>query len=383
MIHKVSDFPSANSILLRFIKSLEKVYLTMSPLLNDTEHVTSLHLPPNEGCVLFAESSTSVKWLKTLACSLILVFSLLGNIAVILVVSKNRTMWTTTNILIANMAASDLLISVFAVPRELSEVFSGARRWLIDGIAGLILCKLVYFFQDISTAVSIQSLVVIAIDRYRGVCYPFRPPLITSKVRKVVIPMIWIIAMGLHGTYFYTVRVVRVQDNKSYCTFSWAPKFEERKTQEQYFVFISIFLIFIPLCVILTLYAFIVLELKKRNVIESGGGSELRRQRQREDATIVKKILSIVFLFVLCITPVTIIALLFYFVWDWTLPCGMDTLILAAKYVFYSNAALNPCVYFILNKKYRRGLRDFAKCSRSSQEYGNNISMNILLQNRI
>ncbi|XP_078344597.1 substance-P receptor-like [Oculina patagonica] len=354
----------------------------MSLLLNGTENGTSLPSIPSESCVLFAESSTPVKCLKTFAYSLILIFSLLGNLAVIVVVSKNERMWTTTNFLIANMAASDLLISGFAVPRELAEVFTGARRWLIDGLVGLILCKLVYFFQDISTAVSIQSLVVIAIDRYRGICYPFRPPLITSKVRKVLIAVIWIVAMGLHGTYFYTVRVVRALNNKSYCTFSWAPKFDERKTQEHYFVFISIFLIFLPLCVILTLYTLIILELKKRNVIE-GGVSELRRQRQREDMAVVKKILAIVFLFVLCITPITIMALLLYFVWDLSLPCGMEKLFLTAKYMFYSNAALNPCVYFILNKKYRCGLKDLAKCLRSSQENRNDFSMNTLSQNQI
>lgn len=333
----------------------------MSSLLNCTQNNTDPFLNISvENCELFAESSTSVKWLKTFAYSVILLFSLFGNLAMILIVWKNERMRTTTNLLIANMAASDLLISVFAVPRELTETFGGKRRWLIDGVLGLVSCKLVYVFQDISTAVSIQSLVIIAIDRYRGVVYPFHLPLITSKVCKAVIPIIWIIAVGLHSPYFYTLRLL-VQDNKSYCEFNWAPKFDNRETQEKYFVFISIILIFLPLCVILTLYTRIVLELKKRNNINSTV-SELRRQRQKEDIAIVKKILAIVFLFIVCIVPVTIMALLLYFVWNWTLPCGMDKLYVAAKYVFYSNASLNPCVYFTLNKKYRQGLKDLTRC---------------------
>ena len=352
----------------------------MCSYLNCTQNNTDPFLNISvENCELFAGSSTSVKWLKTFAYSVILLFSLFGNLAVILIVWKNERMRTTTNLLIANMASSDLLISVFAVPRELTEIFAGKRRWLIDGLMGLISCKLVYLFQDISTAVSIQSLVVIAIDRYRGVVQPFHPPLITSKVCKAIIPIIWIIAIGLHSTYFYTVRLVE-QDSKSYCTFSWAPKFEHRKTQERYFVFISIILIFLPLCVILTLYTCIVLELKKRNNINSGT-SELRRQRQKEDIAIVKKILAIVFLFIICITPVTILALL-YFVWNWTLPCGMDKLYVAAKYVFYSNASLNPCVYFLLNTKYRQGLRDLTKCLHSARERELEIiAMSMLPQN--
>ena len=210
-------------------------------LLNCTENQTSLNSIQVKNCELYPES-TSVKCIKALVYSLIMIISLCGNLAVIAIVLKNIRMWTTTNFLIANMAASDLLISVFAVPREFVFIFTGPRRWLLDGLTGLILCKLVYFFQDISTAVSIQSLVVIAIDRYRGVVFPFRPPLITTRVLKVLIPIIWIVAMCIHGPYFYTARLT-MQDNKAYCTFTWAPKFDPQRTQERYFIFISVFLI--------------------------------------------------------------------------------------------------------------------------------------------
>jgi len=305
-----------------------------------------------------------------------MLLSLLGNTAVIIIVSKNKRTRTTTNYLIVNMAASDLLISAFAVPRELTEIYTGPRGWLIDGLAGLILCKLVYVFQDISTAVSIQSLVVMAIDRYRGVVYPFRRPISRSKVCKVVIPVIWSVAIGVHGIYFYTVGLM-VQDNKTYCTFSWVLKLEERKTQENYFIFISVVLILLPSCVIFSLYALIVLELKKRQRAGSTA-SILRNQRRREDGEIMKKILCIVFLFILCITPVTITALLYYFVWDWNIPCGMDNLFHAAKFIFYSNASLNPCVYFALNGKYRKGLKDLLRRNRSLAENRNDLPMNVL-----
>jgi len=308
-----------------------------------------------------------------------MLFSLLGNSVVIIIVSKNKRMRTTTNYLIANMAASDLLISAFAVPRELTELYTGFRRWLIDGLAGLILCKLVYVFQDISTAVSIQSLVVMAIDRYHGVVYPFRPQISTSKVYKVAIPVIWTVAIGVHGVYFYTVRLM-VQDNKTYCTFSWVSKSEERQTQENYFIFISVFLILLPLCVIFSLYALLVLELKKRQRAGSSA-SALSNQRRREDGKIMKKILCIVFLFILCITPVTIAALLYYFVWDWNIPCGMDKLFQTAKLIFYSNTALNPCLYYALNNKYRKGLKDLFRRKRSYEDNRDELQMNVLQEN--
>ena len=346
-------------------------------LLNCSENFTGMNSTANQGCELFAVHSSSLKYLKTLVYAAIMLFSLLGNTSVIVIVLKNKRMRTTTNYLIVNMAISDLLISAFAVPRELTEIYTGPRRWLLEGLAGLILCKLVYVFQDISTAVSIQSLVVMAIDRYHGVVFPFRPPIATSKVCKVVIPVIWTVAIGVHSVYFYTVRMV-VEDNKTYCTFSWAPMFKERQTQENYFIFISVFLILLPLCVIFSLYALIVLELKKRQHAGSSA-SVLSNQRRREDGAVMKKILCIVFLFILCIAPITIAALLFYFVWDWHIPCGMDKLFQTAKFIFYSNASLNPCVYFALNDKYRKGLKDLLRRNRSLAENRNDLPMNVLL----
>ena len=283
--------------------------------------------------------------------------------------SSGQQMWTMTNILIANLAASDLLISTFAIPRELVEIFTGRRRWLIDGVTGLILCKLVYFFQDISTAVSIQSLVVIANDRYRGEVFPFRPPIVTAKVCKVLIPVIWILAMCLHGPYLYTVRL-EMRDNRRYCTFSWA--------QERYFVFLSVFLIFLPLLVTVTLYSLILLELKARKVKGSGeqAGSQ---QRRREDAAIAKRILIIVLIFVFCTTPLIVLGLVYYFAWNWQLPRGMDVLFSATKFIFYSNASLNPCVYIILSERYRRGFKEIANCLYPLRNSTNDIvAMNVL-----
>lgn len=349
----------------------------MMSRLNCTENQTYNNSNSTDSCELLAESSTYVKCIKTVAYSVIMLISLFGNLAIILIVSKNKRMRTTTNCLIANMATSDLLTTVFAVPRVLVEIFAGSQRWLLGGLAGLSLCKVVFFFQDLSIAVSIQSLVVIAIDRYQGIVFPFRPPIITYKICKAVIPVIWIVAILIHGWYFFTARLVE-RANKWYCIFSWAPEFDDRPTQERYYTSISVLLVFLPLCVILILYLRIVIELKKRKLTENGA-PDLRRLRQREDMAIMKRIAIIVFLFVLCITPITVSAFLYYFVWDWHLTCGMNKLFSVSKFIFHSNAALNPLVYITLNENYRQGLKHLAKVFFSSKRVNrNNIEMNVI-----
>ena len=90
-----------------------------------------------ERCPSLTEDKLEVKIVKILAYSIVLMVSLFGNSVIIATVISNRRMQTTVNYLIANMAASDLFISVFAVPIKISEIVKGPRRWLIEASVGL------------------------------------------------------------------------------------------------------------------------------------------------------------------------------------------------------------------------------------------------------
>ena len=129
---------------------------------------------------------------------------------------------------------------------------------------------------------------------------------------------------------------------------------------------------------ILPLYTLILKELKKRKPTKNGASLKIRSLRDREDTAIVKRIFILVFLFVLCLTPVTVLALLYYFVWGWHLSCSMNKLFSAAKFIFYFNASLNPCVYFILSERYRQGLKALTSCLHTKRVKTNNIEMNLL-----
>ena len=328
------------------------------------------------GCIPFTkEDPIYTKAIKTACYTVIMLLSLLGNAAVIAIVAKNRHMRTTTNYLIANMAVSDLLLSAFALPREMVEIFIGSRRWLINGLAGAVLCKVVYFLQDISTAVSIQSIVVITLDRYTGVVSPFRRPIITPKRRKFVIALIWLLSTALHGIYFYTVSHEQVK-GISFCLF------HNPKAVKINFVMISVVLIAIPLIIITILYSLMFRALKRQKPCCKGCSSLLMKRRQKENTKILWKILAIILLFVICILPLDIIGLLFFFVWHKEIPCGMDHLSFAAKFIFYSNASLNPCIYFLLNERYREGLRNIfkGKVHFPREEAMKHIEMNKLRQ---
>ena len=267
-------------------------------------------------------------------------------------------MKTITNYLIANMAVSDILITVLAVPRQITEILLGPRRWLIDGLLGSVLCKSINFFQDITIGVSILSLSAIAIDRFRGIVFPlrkqFREP---AKLCKIIVPSIWLTSMGLQAIYFYIFRIV-TDDNKTYC----APYFDQKKSQEVYFIVISVCLIAIPACVVTLLYSAVILNLtRSRHTRGQGPSRYMMSERLREDKKVVRMIIAILVAFIVCVMPINIYAILFYFVWDWKIPCGMENFGFCAFFILYSNASINPCIYFTLNDKYRQGLLNILK----------------------
>lgn len=292
----------------------------------------------------------SLKSVKILGYSLILIISLLGNTAIIAITARNSRTLTTVNYLIANMAASDLLISIFAVPNQLYRVIQSEHTWLIDGVVGSILCKLVFFCQDISTAVSIQSLVVISIERYRAIAHPFRPAVITPKRCKLIIPLIWLASVSLHGIYFYAARL-ESNNNTTTCKFSWEPTFDDRQTMERYVAVVLALVVFIPLCFIAFTYSRIL------RVLSNSEDSMHRAENNR----VFKNVCTIMIAFACCVLPINIFAILFYFVWKWEPPCNIILFGVFSKLALYSNSAISPIISLVRFNRYRQGLKDILK----------------------
>ena len=141
---------------------------------------------------------------STVAFSLLLVVSLIGNLLIVLIVYKTPTLRKPINMLIANMAFSDLLFPIFTFPVRLAY-FNAGGRWLIcGGNLGQALCKLHVFGAYISSLVSVQSLVLITVDRFGAVVVPLRSPLITIKHCPFFIFATWIIAKAVYSPYLVT-----------------------------------------------------------------------------------------------------------------------------------------------------------------------------------
>ena len=289
----------------------------------------------------------------TFAYCLIFLVSLAGNTFIGVIVYKTKTMRKPINFFIVNMAMSDLLLPIIWFPIKVQKLYIDS--WLIGGPLGQALCKLVHFLPDVSTAVSIQSLVLITVGRFGAVVYPLRSPLISSKLCPFFILATWIVAMAVHSPTLFAIKLVESHGGLV-CRWHWEEVFEESSSIQNYVLSLSVALVFIQLIVIAVLYIIIFLKLKSQRSPgeQSANAGQQRQQRERN---VLKMAVAIVLGFAVCWLPLSIGGLLKIVAWDSRPPCSFQYFFYVTFVMARANCAINPCICFIFSGNYREGLK--------------------------
>ena len=332
--------------------------------MNNQSNVTNL--TGDHHCSAIHEVSTEWKVCKILAYFLVLSSAISGNLIITIIIFTTKNLRKTVHCFVANMACSDLLFSIFVLPKVISELLLGQQRWFIGGGLGLALCKLVFVFQDVSTAVSIQSLLLIAVDRLGAVVFPFRP-LFSTKLCRISIAASWVVALGLHSPDFFTRQLRELQDGLI-CYVDWELAFGPSSSFETYFISLFILLFVAPIILLIIIYAIIIVKLKQQNCPSHLTISRIERQRRlRQENNVLKMAVAIVVGFGFCTVPFCIYALSFLFVWKNQIPCNAKVFKSVAMFLFYANCAINPCLCLIFGEAYRNRLKDVFCCCKGKQ----------------
>ena len=290
----------------------------------------------------------------TFAFCLIFIVSLAGNTVIGIIVYKTKTMRKPINFLIVNMAMSDLLFAIFWIPQEIKLLYIDSYSWLIGGPLGEALCKLYNFLPKVSIAVSIQSLVLIAVDRFGAVVFPLRSPLISLTLCTFFILATWIIAMAVFSPYLIAAKL----DEYSEGLMCWPVSEEVFGQFSSFHNYISSYVIifhFIPLVSILILYITIYIKLKSQK-IPGEQSANAAQQRQQRERNVLKMAIAIVLGFTVCWLPYSIVHFLLVFAPDiWS--CGLNYFLSVALAMYCANCAINPCICFIFSRNYREGLK--------------------------
>ena len=290
----------------------------------------------------------------TVALSLLLVVSLIGNLLIVLIVYKTPTLRKPINMLIANMAMSDLLFPIFSFPFRLAY-FHGGGGWLIGGNLGQALCKLHVFGTYICSLVSVQSLVLITVDRFGAVVVPLRSPLITIKQCPFFIVATWIIAMAVHSPYLVAQKLVEYPGGMS-CKTQWRETFGENANRN-YILVLAIVFFYTSFVLLVILYSVILIKLK-RQAHPGEPSANAEEQRTRRIRSVLKMAIAIVVVFFICWIPMFT---------NWTISvlsapmssisCSFILYDLITSFMPLANCALNPIICLIFSGNYRQALK--------------------------
>nr|5ZBQ_A Chain A, Neuropeptide Y receptor type 1,T4 Lysozyme [synthetic construct] len=290
-----------------------------------------------------------------LAYGAVIILGVSGNLALIIIILKQKEMRNVTNILIVNLSFSDLLVAIMCLP--FTFVYTLMDHWVF----GEAMCKLNPFVQCVSITVSIWSLVLIAVERHQLIINPrgWRP---NNRHAYVGIAVIWVLAVASSLPFliyqvmtdepFQNVTLDAYKDK--YVCFDQFPSDSHRLS---YTTLLLVLQYFGPLCFIFICYFKIYIRLKRRNNMMD----KMRDNKYRSSETkrINIMLLSIVVAFAVCWLPLTI----FNTVFDWNhqiiATCNHNLLFLLCHLTAMISTCVNPIFYGFLNKNFQRDLQFF------------------------
>ena len=283
----------------------------------------------------------------TILTVIIFITSLIGNVTVLYIVCARSNMRNSTNILIANMAVADLLVTL-NLPYILKWLYV-LDDWF-GTIIGKVLCYFCHAAPAISIAASVFTLVAISFDRSFHILFPLKR-IFTSKVIKAVIVITWLGAVGLCVPLFIITKHWYYPPLERYLCSEDSAKYYELNKKFQ-IVFITLTWI-VPLLLIATVYSMVAITLWTR---ELPGHQSLTAQKKANasgrKATIM--LVTVVVVFGLCWAPQQIRNLLIAFAKDPRTVQLPAEIRIYMPFIGYANSAINPILYVIFSENFRR-----------------------------
>ncbi|XP_045212365.2 QRFP-like peptide receptor [Mercenaria mercenaria] len=277
------------------------------------------------------------------------VVAIIGNLFIIIVILKTKSLRTKFNMYIVNLAAADFLMPTVCMWIHLAN--SGSDKWLL----GSFLCKIHTFVQVTIVCTSVFTLTTVTLDRFLATVYP-SAVWITQKCQPLAIVIIWICAFSIAVPWIIY---------QLYAEFDWIggheivcqSKFPSEHARRTYYVAFFIIVFIIPLLLMFTL---IVITIIKGDRTPSNVSMEIENfQEMRRKA--VYMTLTVVIVFCICWTPQQSLLL-----WDayrdrFKRQPDIKKLHYITLYMAYTSSAINPVIYYLYNKCFRHALYTLLK----------------------
>ena len=303
--------------------------------------------------------SSSVSTAFTVILSTVSLVALTGNLLVITTFITSVNLKTSPNYYIVNMAVSDLVGVILNWPLYATEGMLKAGGSLITNpTLALLSCKLGIFSRSVSYAVSILSLVLIAVDRFIATAFPLKALHLGARIRSVFLFLSWFLpALGL-VPYIVHTKIIEM-GKQSFCRNMMGSLL----LKVYYFMSFTLFYC-APLIAILFLYPRIMKHLgTTREQLDNGDRRTAKAKRLKQNKNVMKIFASVVLGFFICWTPQYVYLFLKSLYPSIFMKDKCLLLVGLFYYIFpLLSTALNPVILIAFSSSYRVTVQNLCSC---------------------
>ncbi|KAL5018843.1 hypothetical protein ScPMuIL_004565 [Solemya velum] len=302
----------------------------------------------------FPDISAEWHYFIGVLAAVICVIGVLGNALVIWIFCSNHSMRTASNMLLVNLAVSDLGFSMFL---PLMSISSFNQKWIF----GNIVCELYGFGCGIFGLMSINTMAAIAADRYYAISHPLEIASYMTRKRAlfiILIVWIWSTAWAIPPVLDWGAYILEAFQTS--CTFDFLTRTYDNQS---FIVCVYVCGFLVPLTFIVVSYFKLFVYLKRhtqfmaRTPMQSSCNSRIRSTRV--EIRVARVAITIVVLFLLSWSPYAIVALIAQFgPLEYVSPYVAEFLVIIAK----SSAVFNPVVYALSHPRFRIALYKKLPC---------------------
>ncbi|NXE11139.1 CXCR6 protein, partial [Lophotis ruficrista] len=271
--------------------------------------------------------------------SVVFILGLAGNALVFVILVFYEKLKMLTDIFLLNLAIADWVF-VWTLP---FWAYSAAQEWTF----GIVACRITRGLYTLNLYTSMLTLTSITFDRLIAITFATKARMCQTKRMtwgKLICVLIWVISLAFAAPQFIFSQVFSI--DKTVCH----EEYPNHRTELILEVIQLTLGYFIPMLAMIICYSLII-----RTLLHA-------RSFQKNKS--LKKIFSVVAVFILTQSPYTFLRLVKIIDWSFILNSRFEYAVIVTEALAYFHGCLNPVLYFFVGVKFKRNVQKIIKNSR-------------------